>query len=84
MDYVERLKPFAATLTQAVDIYIHHRQPAPKKGFAPVAFRWRIERTFAWFGQCRLLSKEYEKTVASAEAWLWCAMMRLLVRRLSC
>jgi hypothetical protein len=31
-----------------------------------------------------LLAKEYEKTVASAEAWLWCAMMRLLVRRLAC
>ena len=45
---------------------------------------WRVERTFAWLGQCRLLSKEYEKTVASAEAWLWGAMMRLLVRRFSC
>ena len=28
-------------------------------------------------------AKEYEKTVASAEAWLWCATMCLLVRRLA-
>jgi hypothetical protein len=49
--------------------------PSPSAGF--------VERTFAWLGQCRLLSKEYEKTVASAEAWLWCAMMRLLIRRLA-
>ena len=42
-----------------------------------------MERTFAWFGQGRLLAKEYEKTIKSAEAWLWCAMMRLLVRRLA-
>ncbi|MBE7157475.1 MAG: transposase [Rhodospirillales bacterium] len=52
-------------------------------GFQPAKFRWRVERTFAWLGQCRLLSKEHEKTVASAEAWLGCAMMRLLVRRLA-
>ena len=55
-----------------------------KKGFAPTAFRWRIKRTLAWFGQCRPLSKEYEKTVATPEARLRCVMMRLLVRRLSC
>lgn len=48
-----------------------------------IAFRWRVERTFAWLGQCRLLARDYEKTVASAEAWIWTAMLRLLVRRLA-
>ena len=42
-----------------------------------------MERTFAWLGQCRLLAKDYEKTVASAEAWIWTAMLRLLMRRLA-
>ena len=50
-----------------------------KKGFVLIAFRWRVERTFAWLGPVRLLAKEYEKTVASAQAWIWCAMLRLLV-----
>ena len=54
-----------------------------RSGFKPIAFRWHVERTLAWLRQCRRLSKEYEKTVASAEAWLWCAMMRLLMRRLA-
>jgi putative transposase len=27
-------------------------------GFAVIAFRWIVERTFAWFGQCRRLSKD--------------------------
>ena len=52
-------------------------------GFKPISFHWRVERTFAWLGQCRLLSKEYEKTVAWAEAWHWCAMTRLLIRKLA-
>ena len=54
-----------------------------KEGFVPVAFRWRVERTFAWLGQCRLLAKAYQRTVRSAKAWFWCAMMRLLIRRLA-
>ncbi len=62
----------------------HWRRRRPLKGFLPVALRWRSERPFAWFDPCRPLSKEDEKTVASSEAWLWGAMRRLLVRRLSC
>ena len=56
--------------------------PLKGGGFKPVRFRWRVERTFAWLGQCRWLSKKYEKTIKSAEAWLWCAMMRLLLQML--
>jgi transposase len=52
-------------------------------GFHVIAFRWIVERTFAWFGQCRRLSKDYEKATTSAEAFLWLAMLRLLVRRLA-
>ncbi|MBE7157839.1 MAG: transposase, partial [Rhodospirillales bacterium] len=68
---------------QAEKAWAEPLPPAKAGGFKPAKFRWRVERTFAWLGQCRLLSKEHEKTVASAEAWLWCAMMRLLVRRLA-
>ena len=60
-----------------------HGPGAGKKGFALIAFRWRVERTFAWLGQCRLRAKDHEKTVASAEAWIRMAMLRLLVRRLA-
>jgi putative transposase len=45
--------------------------------------RWVIERTFAWFGRNRRLAKDFEATIASAEAWIMIASVRLLVRRLA-
>jgi putative transposase len=45
--------------------------------------RWVIERTFAWFGRNRRLAKDFEATIASAEAWLLIASVRLLSRRLA-
>ena len=45
--------------------------------------RWVIERTFAWSGRHRRLAKDFEASVASAEAWFTIASVRLLVRRLA-
>jgi transposase len=45
--------------------------------------RWVVERTFAWFGRNRRLAKDFEATIASAEAWLLIASVRLLSRRLA-
>lgn len=45
--------------------------------------RWVIERTFAWLGRNRRLAKDFEATIASAEAWLLIASVRLLSRRLA-
>jgi len=45
--------------------------------------RWVIERTFAWFGRNRRLAKDFEATIASAEAWIMIASIRLLFRRLA-
>jgi putative transposase len=42
-----------------------------------------IERTFSWLGQNRRLSKDYERLCASAEAFVYAAMIRLMVRRLA-
>jgi len=51
--------------------------------FKPEPKRWVIERTFAWFGRCRRLAKDFEKTIASSEAWFLIASVRLLSRRLA-
>ena len=51
--------------------------------FKPEKRRWVIERTFAWFGRCRRLAKDFEKTIASAEAWIMMASIRILSRRLA-
>jgi transposase len=45
--------------------------------------RWVVERTLAWFGRNRRLAKDFEATVASEEAWVLIASVRLLSRRLA-
>jgi len=53
------------------------------KGFELLPRRWVVERTFAWLGRCRRLAKDWEKSIASAEAWLFIAHIRLVTRRLA-
>ncbi len=54
----------------------------PPRGFRALPRRWVVERTFSWLGQNRRLSKDYERLCASAEAFVYAAMIRLMVRRL--
>ena len=51
--------------------------------FKPERRRWVVERTLAWLNRCRRLSKDFEKTIASAEAWVLLASIRVLSRRLA-
>jgi len=53
------------------------------KGFEVLPRRWVVERTFAWLGRCRRLAKDFERTIASAEAWVFIANIRMLTRRLA-
>jgi len=59
------------------------RRTADAVGFAVQPRRWIVERTFAWCGRYRRLSKDYEENVESSEAWLFVAMTHILVRRLA-
>jgi putative transposase len=42
-----------------------------------------VERTFAWLLCNRRLSRDYERLCATSETWIYLAMLRLMVRRLS-
>ena len=53
------------------------------KGFEVIPRRWVVERTVAWLGRCRRLAKDWEKSIASAEAWVFIAHIRLVTRRLA-
>ena len=53
------------------------------KGFVVLPRRWVVERTLAWLNRNRRLAKDFEATIASAEAWLFLASVQLLMRRLA-
>ena len=55
----------------------------PPRGFRVLPRRWVVERTFSWLVQNRRMSKDYERLCASAEAFIYAAMIRLMVRRLA-
>jgi hypothetical protein len=58
-------------------------QAEPKGPRPLLPKRWIVERTFAWLSQVRRLSKEYERLPEVAEAMIYGAMSRLMVRRLA-
>jgi len=51
--------------------------------YAVTSKRWVVERTFAWLGRYRRLSKDVEFLCATSENWIYVAMTHLLVRRLA-
>jgi transposase len=59
------------------------RRPSAAKGFVVIARRWVVERTLAWLGRCRRLSKDWETSIASSEAWTLIASIRRLSRRVA-
>ena len=54
-----------------------------EKGFGLQAKRWVVERTFAWLGNYRRLSKDYETLPASSEAFIYLASCDLITKRLA-
>jgi putative transposase len=57
-------------------------RPAGQKGFVPVKVRWVVERTFAWLGKYRCLSKDYEHLVESSAAVVKLAAIHHMLRQL--
>lgn len=51
-------------------------------GFKVLPKRWIVERTFAWLGRYRRLSKDYETKPESSVAMIQLAMINLMVHRL--
>jgi transposase len=58
------------------------RRPEGSKGWVMLPIRWTVERTFAWLGKCRRLTKDREKSVLSSESFIKLAMIQLMVHRL--
>ncbi len=58
-------------------------RPDGVKGWVLLARRWVVERTFAWLSLHRRLAKDYERLPASSEAFIYIAMIRIMLRRLA-
>jgi putative transposase len=58
-------------------------RPPGAKGFVLLKKRWIVERTFAWLGFNRRLSKDYERQVASSESRVRMAAIGFMLRRLT-
>nr|WP_329603569.1 transposase [Acidiphilium iwatense] len=52
-------------------------------GFQVHKRRWVVERFFAWLGRNRRLSRDVEKLISSAEAFLYAASAVILLRRVA-
>ena len=50
--------------------------------FVVLPKRWIVERTFAWLGKYRRLSKDYELLPAVSESWIYVAMLDRMLHRL--
>jgi len=54
-----------------------------QKGFVVLPRRWVVERAFAWLNFNRRLSKDYEVLTQTSETFIYIAMTRLMLRRIS-
>jgi putative transposase len=50
--------------------------------FKPAKLRWAVERTIAWMGRCRRLSRDYEYNTSASETWVQIAAIQQMTRRL--
>jgi putative transposase len=57
-------------------------KPEGEAKFVPIKIRWVVERSHAWFGRCRRLSRDYEYNTSSSETWVQIAAIQQMVRRL--
>ena len=58
---------------------VRRQQP---HGFEVLPRRWVVERTLAWLGRYRRLSKDYEAQPATSETFIYIATVNMLVHRL--
>jgi transposase len=54
-----------------------------KSGFVPAIARWVIERSNAWMERCKILTKNFERTLANATFKINLCFIRLMIKRLA-
>ncbi len=64
-------------------VSVDREELLPPRGFQVLPRRWVVERTFSWLDHNRRMSKDYERLPETGEAFVYAAMIRLMVRRLT-
>jgi hypothetical protein len=54
-----------------------------KSGFVPAIARWVVERSNAWMERCKILTKNFERTLSNATTKINLCFVRLMVKRLA-
>jgi transposase len=54
-----------------------------KSGFIPAIARWVVERSNAWVERCKILVKNYERTLGMRCVKMNLCFVRLMIKRLS-
>jgi putative transposase len=52
-----------------------------ERGFTVLPRRWVVERTFAWIGRYRRMSKDYEYLPRTSETWIYACMTKTMLNR---
>lgn len=71
-----------AKLRVPVSIEASMRREGSSKGFVPEAFRWVVERTFAWLNRSRRLVRNYEKKIVHQESMNFIGNIKLCLKKL--
>lgn len=58
-------------------------RPTGQVGFQLLPHRWVVERTFAWLGRYRRLSKDYERCTKSSEGVIYIASIHTMLKRIA-
>jgi putative transposase len=78
-----RYRSLVTWAEEKLDLALEIVEKPKLPGFHLLPRRWVVERTFAWFGTWRRLSKDYEYMEESGESWLHIVMARLYLGRLA-
>lgn len=54
-----------------------------KSGFVPAFARWVVERSNAWMERCKILTKNFERTLSNATTKINLCFVRLMLKRLA-
>jgi putative transposase len=75
---------FQAWVKETFDVELEiSLRPHGTKGFVVIPIRWVVERTLAWLGRYRRLSKDYECLTENSEGMVYLASINRLLRRLA-